>query len=367
MRALHIVLTGAEARHHDDFSKLREKYELDKNGNTYTFSYPATAAGEARARDLKNHIEYNFRDLKFKGRVQNDKNSATLTYAFVKKEQVRRICTDGLSSVERAAVKELLGGSGNDAGLTVPEKNMTRANLDTLRTKHKIEITSQGKAVKIRPQELTVVIQGTPDRATKSCLYNQKFQSRSTGNYVGKYYTGQEKTEKLAALERLAPALVLTAQENGRYVFLQKKRVKWAVVDLPEVADEISSGMNGSLEGWLAESEINALLKKLAQYDIKRRTNAEGITITVSQHLSAYNVMFFLGINDDYARIRSALEKSFGKKLGRVSKPRGNPQSFTFTVKSAKDLNALKEEIYEITSAACSSVKSRNIVVKQSR
>ena len=367
MRALHIVLTGAEARHHDDFSKLRKKYALDKNGNTYTFSYPATAAGEARARELKNHIEYNFRDLKFTGKVRNDKNSVTLTYTFVKPEQVRSIGIDGLSSVERAAVKELLGGSGNGARVTVPEKSMTKTNLDILRTKHKIEITSEGKAVKIRPQELTVVIQGTPDRATKSCLNSQKFQSRSTGNYVGKYYTEKEKTEKLAALERLAPALTLTAQENGRYVFLQKKRVKWSVMDLPEVKEEIGALMNGSLEGYLAESEISALLKKLAQYDIKRRTGADGMVITVSQHLFAYNVMFFLGVNDDPAKIRSALEKSFGKNLGRVSSLRGNPQYFTFSVKSAKDLNALKEEIYEITSAACSSVKSRNIVVKQNK
>ena len=347
-KILRIQIDKTTDRMLDDFSKLQKEYGINKKGTTYTLEYFATPEGEKKRSAFEQDVE-RLGYLKWEKETQIE-NGKVIIY---KVEEQRTIDTSELPSADRNKIKETFKGAGEGDKVTLNAKNLNREVVENFVRETGIDIRGD-KAVKLALRELVVRIQGTPSQTTLDCLNRQGFQTKGDGYYAAGYYTDDDCKTKLSALNKLSPALSLVSYDNNQLVFQQKIYVQWKAPGLDE-------GENLPADGYFSEEEINAVQnqQKFSKYVFRTSDNVDSQTITISKPKKNYQVKVYID-PDNYERICSKLQETYGNDFS-ITKPlRGNPSYFISCVRSDKNSETLRADISDLMKGLQVYVEQKN-------
>lgn len=354
-KILRIQIDKTTDRMLDDFSKLQKEYGINKKGTTYTLEYFATPEGEKKRSAFEQDVE-RLGYLKWEKETQIE-NGKVIIY---KVEEQRTIDTSELPSADRNKIKETFKGTGEGNQITVNAENLNSEAVENFVRETGIDIRGN-KAVKLALRELVVRILGTPSQTTLDCLNRQGFQPKGEGYYAAGYYTDDDCKTKLSALNKLSPALSLVSYDNNQLVFQQKIYVQWKAPGLPDVEDQLSRMTNGSMTGYFSKEEINAVQnqQKFSKYVFRTSGDAGSLTITISKPKKNYQVKVFID-PDNYERICSKLQETYGNDFS-ITKPlRGNPSYFISCVRSDKNSETLRTDISDLMKGLQVYVEQKN-------
>ena len=332
----------------EDFSKLQKEYGIEKKGTSYTLKYPATPDGEKTRIAFEQQVE-GLGYLK----LENEKQTENGKVMFYKVQELRTFDTRELSSADRNKIKETFKGTGEGDNITVNVENLDSKAVENFVRKTGIDIRGN-KAVKLALRELVVRILGTPNQTTQGYLNRQGFQTKGDGYYAAEYYVDNDREAKLSALNKLSPALCLVSSDNSQVVYQQKIYVRWKAPGLPEVKDLLA-------DGYFSEEEINAVQhqQKFREYVFRTSNNADSQTITISKPKKNYQVKVFID-PDNYERICSKLQETYGNDFS-ITKPlRGNPSYFISCVRSDKNSETLRTDISDLMKGLQVYVEQKN-------
>lgn len=333
----------------EDFSKLQKEYGIEKKGTSYTLKYPATPDGEKTRIAFEQQVE-GLGYLK----LENEKQTENGKEMFYKVQELRTFDTRELSSADRNKIKETFKGTGEGNQITVNAENLNSEAVENFIRKSGIDIRGD-KAVRLARRDLNVRILGTPSQTTQDYLNSQGFQPKGDGYYAAEYYTDDDCKTKLSALNKLSPALCLVSSDNNQVVYQQKIYVQWKAPGLPEVKDLPA-------DGYFSKEEIETQLQKFHTkgYDVDRRSsNADSQTITISKPKKNYQVKVLID-PDNYKRICSKLQKTYGNDFS-ITKPlRGNPSYFISCVRSDKSSETLRTDISDLMKGLQVYVEQKN-------